>query len=304
MKGSFSERFGYKRLKPVELEEISDELRKRIWNWFQRAYEDLGTPNNSFSAELQSKIIEYLWDEFFKEDIQELKQNYLLRISQTRSPAGEDYVYMYNIQAIRNKFYSLKWYEVYDFVENVLYQFSFSSNTVKNLVESINKILEEERAGYRVIGEEGKYFVVPITSPQEIEEIEKTLGISDRYQPVREHIAKAIELYRKRPQADYENSIKESISALEALVKITVGQNGNFSDLIKGLNIHPALKQALVNLYGWTSNEGGIRHGKGGEVQGYEEAGEAEARMLLVLASALVNYLISKFGGRNNASKQ
>jgi hypothetical protein len=211
---------------------------------------------------------------------------------------------MYNIQAIRNKFYSLKWYEVYDFVENALYQFSFSSSTIKKVVESINKIFEEERAGYRVIGDEGKYFVVPITSPQEIEEIGKTLGISDRYQPVREHIAKAVELYRKRPRADYENSIKESISALEALVKITMGQNGDFSNLIKGLNVHPALRAALVNLYGWTSNEGGIRHGKGGEVQGYEEAGEAEARMMLVLASALINYLISKFSDRNAEKNQ
>jgi hypothetical protein len=57
------------------------------------------------------------------------------------------------------------------------------------------------------------------------------------------------------------------------------------------LNIHPAFKEAIKKLYGWTSDEGGMRHGDHGEEL---KSAEEEARYMLVQCSALVNYVIAK----------
>ena len=63
---------------------------------------------------------------------------------------------------------------------------------------------------------------------------------------------------------DYRNSIKESISAVESLVATVVGEKGTLGQLIKKLedeiSLHPALRTAFGSLYGYTSDEGGIRH--------------------------------------------
>lgn len=199
----------------------------------------------------------------------------------------------YNIGAIlalREKFYSLKWYEVYDFIEFCLNEFSISHR--EDFVEELNKIFEEERASYRIIGN----LVTPLTSEVEIKEIERALEVSDKYHPVRDHINKALTQYSKRPNPDYANSIKESISSLEALARsVCNSPKATLGDLTKKLSIHPAFRMALNKLYGWTSNEKGIRHSETGERITYEKTGEAEARFMLVLASAFVNYVISKY---------
>jgi len=61
---------------------------------------------------------------------------------------------------------------------------------------------------------------------------------------------------------------------------------------LEKLDIHPAMKQGFSNLYGWTSDEGGIRHGKFTEPLGICKR---EARYMLITISAFRNYLIDKF---------
>jgi hypothetical protein len=68
---------------------------------------------------------------------------------------------------------------------------------------------------------------------------------------------------RKTP--DFRNSIKESISAVEALCivitddsKTTLGQALTIIEKVH--KIHPALKKSFTSLYGFTSDSSGIRH--------------------------------------------
>ncbi len=132
--------------------------------------------------------------------------------------------------------------------------------------------------------------IVPLISEEEAGEVEK--ATESKYSEVSGHIRKSLELYRKRPEADYKNSIKESISAIEALARIILNKPsatlGSMADL---LNIHPAFRKAIKELYGWTSDEGGIRHAENGKEL---KVDEKEARFMLVQCSALVNYIISK----------
>ena len=97
---------------------------------------------------------------------------------------------------------------------------------------------------------------------------------------------------------DYINSIKESISAIEAICKL-ISKNektdlGGALAIIEGqgkINLHPALRRAFTNLYGYTCDADGIRHAFKDEKVNSDFD---EAKFMLVSCSAFVNYLISK----------
>jgi hypothetical protein len=155
----------------------------------------------------------------------------------------------------------------------------------------VNQVLEEEKSAYRFVGD----YITPITSEQEIAEVDRASAGSKKYDAVSMHIAAALRLYSDRKQPDYRNSIKEAISAIESAVKLitnderaTLGQALN--SIQRTHNLHPALKEALSKLYGYTSDEQGIRHAmlEGSNVD------EADARFMLVICSAFANYLIQR----------
>ncbi len=114
--------------------------------------------------------------------------------------------------------------------------------------------------------------------------------------PVSDHIKRAIELFSDRKDPDYRNSVKESISAVEALVKSICGsEKGTLGALLKELSrtqaIHPALVGAFKTLYGYTSDANGIRHALSDE----DSVSFEEAKFMLVACSAFINYVRSIF---------
>ena len=122
-------------------------------------------------------------------------------------------------------------------------------------------------------------------------------ALSNKYKSVQGHIAKANHLLADRTNPDYENSIKESISAVEAICKIFTGAKGKEATLgnmlkkleEKGVKIHGGLKSAFNILYGYASDANGIRHA--GDIGGPSSTFE-EAKFMLVSCSAFINYLI------------
>ena len=105
--------------------------------------------------------------------------------------------------------------------------------------------------------------------------------------------------YADRQKPDYENSIKESISAVEAICCIITGETGSQATLGKtlkrledhGVTIHPSMGQAFSKLYGYTSDADGIRHGG----IDFTNAPAEDAKYMLLSCSAFVNYLIEKY---------
>ena len=134
---------------------------------------------------------------------------------------------------------------------------------VIEITTEFNRILEEEVAPYRILDE----MVVPIISEGELVSIKE--AIHSEYDSVSMHLKKALELFSDRQKPDYENSVKESISAVEAMCNIIVGNDGanatlgNSTKKLKecGVNIHSAMESAFSKLYGYASDSGGIRHG-------------------------------------------
>ena len=162
----------------------------------------------------------------------------------------------------------------------------------KSVFSVANGIFEQEYIGYRFI--DG--IITPITDDLEINAIDETL--KNKYEPVKNHISKANSLLADRDNPDYENSIKESISAVEALCQIIAGVDGREATLgntlkkmeDNGVIIHKGLQSAFQKLYGYTSNANGVRHA--GDIGGPSSTFE-EAKFMLVACCAFINYLTS-----------
>ena len=127
----------------------------------------------------------------------------------------------------------------------------------------------------------------------EIKEVESIL--ESPIKAVRSHIGKSLELLFDRKNPDYRNSIKEFISAVEAICRIISGdEKAELPTALRAIeeksDLHPAFKSALNKLYGYTSDEQGIRHSLIDETTATFE----EAKFMLVASSAFVNYLIGK----------
>jgi len=269
----FSVRHGY--VNPEEIlkmnyESMTDELKVRLWNFVARLLQFLGEEQYDLFANFSLKI----WDGFFHESINSFIASYW----------EEDF---------EKRFFKLEWYKVYDFIE-FLY-FLLKSNKkqfLKPFSEKINQILEEEYAPYRMI--EG--YITPITNEYEIQTIKEAFKKADKYQPVKEHLEKALTHLSNRTNPDYINSIKESISALESLANLILNTSGRtltqiHEKLCSQLKCPEPIKKQIKEYYDWASKEEGIRHGK---ITGKSTIGQAEAKLFLVQISGLVNYLISK----------
>lgn len=267
----FSERNQLTPAKPIQVAEVDLPLFNRIWNiFYKREYATFG----SFRSQVG-------------------------RTEQVLDALGYDYTYPANyfdhnenIKKLKNRLIDSNWYVIYDFME--IYVFLFPTKSERQPIEKeINVVLTEEKAGYRMV--DG--MIVPITNKDELGALKKAM--KTKYESVNQHITKAVSLYSKLKNPDYENSIKESISAVEAMCCIITGMTGAQATLGKaikklkecGVYIHPALEGAFSSLYGYTSDENGIRHGG----IDFKNAPAEDAKYMLVSCSAFVNYLIEKW---------
>ena len=192
-----------------------------------------------------------------------------------------------------------QWYEKLDLVEFAIqYLFQreerkhYTFSVLNAFVDLLNSHFKRLNFAYRVVNKE----IVEITSKEEIAAIEDAL--QDSTDNIRMHLSKALELYAKRPEGDYSNSIKESISAVEAYCRAKTGK----SSLGKALNhlenngiiIPKTLNDAFEKLYIYT-NQGdtGIRHALMDKDGTYVPSGD-EALFMLVSCSAFINYLGKK----------
>lgn len=270
---SFAERMGFVPTKLIQISSIDEALKNRLFNYFFNCF------NND-------DYIKYILD----------KMGYITGSSRA------NYLHLQEIFIESNS-----WCHPYDIYEYLFEYLMCNTKTgriiLKDYMDNINNILSEERSGYRMV--EGKF--VSITSETELEEIQTAMH--SKFNAVDTHIQKALALYSDRKQPDYENSIKESISAVEAMCCIITNLQGSQATLGKaikkledsGIEIHGSMKSAMDKLYGYTSDQDGIRHGG----IDFKNAPEEDARYMLVSCSAFVNYLKEKYvksqnGGNTN----
>lgn len=107
------------------------------------------------------------------------------------------------------------------------------------------------------------------------------------------HLKNSAKFLRNGKWAD---SVRESIHSVESLInKMDIQSNTlgvALGEIEKGGHLHPALKNGFASLYGYTSDEGGIRHAlTEGESP---KVSQADAIYMLGSCAAFVTYLIAQ----------
>lgn len=268
--GVFSQRNGYSN-NIIKLESVSETLKRKIYAAFYKEeyyiYDLMDQATTGIEDMMVEMGITYRYPEnrIYKEKNAEKLENAIVNSSD--------------------------WYTIFDFVERYL-DICEDNKTIR-MQEEFNRILESENSAYRIIDKK----VIPITNKSEIETVEEAMNVD--FDTVRIHIEKALGLFADRKKPDYENSIKESISAVESMCCIitgTTGKNATLGNTLKklkesGIHIHQAMEKAFLSLYGYTSDEDGIRHGG----IDFANAPSEDAKYMLISCSAFINYLIEKW---------
>lgn len=271
--GLFSERYGYAKPSNIIIRErITIEIENAICSCYDRLEKKLYKIN--YTSELYNLIEIHLWCFFFNER----EGDYRNRIVST--------AYIQQNGA---------WYKKLDLIETTIEYVSalaksdYIDEEIPNwFINELNYEFERLKFAYRIIDDK----IVEITSEEEIIAIEKAL--EDSQDNVKSHLSKSLELYAKKPIGDYSNSIKESISAVEAMSRNITGENVlNFKKMEeKSVIIPPVLRQAFEKLYGYTNDKStGIRHAL---MEDTNLPQAEEALFMLVSCSAFINYVNKK----------
>lgn len=288
----FSERMGFVKPKDVlQIECASQELRMSLYNLVHGLLGDYGHDSPSES------VCKELW------------------MMKWHRPIDTFPFHSYDFYQELNKWVlDGEWYVCYDLLEFVYDEmkdlgafepepmsFAYSMNygsprqdLEKDFQDAVNELLEIEGSGYRFINGE----ISPITNEVEIGSLEQSLDQENDFAGARKHVEQALKLISKKPDPDYLGTCRESILAAESAAKKVAGsEDGTLSDAIKELQktrgLHPALVDAWKKMFGYSSDEKGMRHA------GAEEpviVDFAFAKYMLVTCSAFVNYLAEEFG--------
>ena len=270
----FSERYGYTKPREVIIREVMPvEIANGICTAFDLLKKNLASLENTYDLSTKYRDIEeVVWIHFFNRRLADFSGRYDVITNYLLSSSPWYYrlnLVEFSIQIMRDNF-------DYQDYQGLLDKF----------ISYLNKTFLRLGYAYRIVND----LIVEITSEEEIIEIEKALTIGDS---VATHLSTSLELLSKRPDGDYRNSIKESISAVEVICRELTGENtlGKALNLLKGKGIELPhnLETAFTQLYAYTNNKDtGIRHALMDETN---EPGFDEARFLLVACSAFVNYL-------------
>ena len=282
----FSERYGYTKASDVIIrEKITPEIQNAICSCYDKLpdlFNEVIVYYQDAKAEYKN-LEEYLWVYFLNERAANFSDGYQYHVVAT--------VY------IEDK--SNAWYKKLDIIEKTIqYLRNFDAKNHKfysvasNFIKLLNSAFERLNFAYRIINDA----IVEITSEQEIKTIETAIESSARN--IKMHLNRALELYAQRPNGDYRNSIKESISAVEAFCREKTGENTLGKALNKleknGIVFPDVLKTAFEKLYAYTNQpDAGIRHALMDDTGVYTPQAE-EAIFMLVSCSAFINYLNKK----------
>lgn len=275
----FSKRIGKTpATKEIQLESIDEELKNGLWNLvILHVINPLKQEDEVKWTKKLTSFANYTWHHFYKLPIDTI-------------PYSNDRI----IAFIKNKFYKDEWFKIYDFIEHIL-KSNLDPQIKTNFIRNLNKILEREFSGYRIINNK----VAPISNKIELEEISNAISETRHFTASKGaniHLDNALSLISDKNNPDYRNSIKESISAVEATCRQITKESTLGKALkkleSKGLKINRQLGSGFEKIYAYTNDkENGIRHAI---VEQPNEPDFNDAKYMLVACCSFINYLIGK----------
>lgn len=272
---SFSQRIGKKiAVKSIQIDDIDNDLRNGLWNVIKLSFLD-NIHKDSHGETSFYEFAQILWMKYFKSPVDSISHN--------------DY---HTESEIRGYYFKAEWNEVYDFLE-FLVNLEYAFDT-EELIVNANHVLKIEFSGYRII----ERIICPISNDIEITEIEEALNNNSftAICGVNIHLTNALQKLSDRKNPDYRNSIKESISAIETAFRTLTGEStlGKALNVLdsKGIKLDEQLKAGYEKIYAFTNNkQSGIRHAI---IDDHTEPEFSDAKYILLLCSAMINYLVEK----------
>lgn len=259
----------------LQIEKMNNDLKNVLWSHIYKRY----TVYDSFDKP-STKFMEIFYE-------------YHIKLPCTKIPSSQ----IKRIDLLDGLYETMSWNQVYDLVEFIyfFYQKIGANYMLNSYTKEINEVLERERSGYRLINGQ----ITPITDEIEIicikEAIEENL-----LEPAKVQIQEAISKLSDREHPDYRNSIKESISAVETICRHITNESTLDRAIPKlknkGIEIPNILEDGMKKIYHFTNCGAGIRHALMDESI---NIGFEEAKYMLVICSAFVNYLKAKHAKNN-----
>lgn len=283
VRDGFSDRNGIKSIsKEMQINEFTAETRTVLFN----------TLNNILNIQVKSlgldedNLAKYIVENMFNDVYERYHDSYDQIISQIR--------YLFENESYDSIL------TIVEFICGIVYESpeqyhsrnhydAFFMSSYFNVFKEMNNAFENEYVGYRFVDEK----IVKITNKEEIFTIEK--ASTTPYDSVNEAIQKSVSFLSENSKKDYENSIKESILATEELFNILLNTSGltlgkAADQLFSKIDVDEHLRDAIKNLYKYASDSNGIRHGNNKEKS---EITFDEAKLILVICSAVINFLIT-----------
>ena len=272
---TFSQHYGYEPLpEPMRLEHISDDLRREIWNAL-REFLNHDAGIYSFSSTTR-KFIERVLGTFLKRSEDEIPTDY-------------DRV----MTIFKNHLFQAKFNEFLDIVQIVINDEAISVDSVNHIAESFERCA----AAYWLDTSSHPFRVSPRSSKEQGEATRQAIETirESGMEGATTHLRQAAACINERRFAD---SVKESIHAVESVACIIDNKASKtltpaLDSLEKaGLLNHPALKQGFAKLYGYASDEQGIRHAL--LEKGAPDVDVDEAVFMFGACASFAAYLVNK----------
>ena len=280
---TFSQRHGYESIpEQMRLEELSDDLRREIWNEARRLF---------FLMRKSSPLGTYYFEDKAARIIERIIGG-LENISEDSVNTDYDNV----LKLFKLRIFNYPFNEVLDLVELIIRESPKLEIEENRFGTEIRRSFEKYAAAYWLDMSSFPHRFLPRSTKMQGDATRSALAAihDEGMKGAETHLRQAADHISARQFAD---SITDSIHAVESVTRMldpkakTLGEALNSLER-SGLLKHPALKEAFSKLYGYTSDEQGIRHAL--LDKGSPDVDLDEAMFMFGACASFAAYLVNK----------
>ena len=277
-KHSFSVAYGYKQLPPqLRLGDLPEAARMGFWNVFYTTY----IAHKELSLGINFGGRYFGWEKV-------LASAHADHFNQGLDTFNTNEVTIFGFY--KSYFLTSQFIDVFDLI---LY-LTRHEECPSEFIEDVANIFVKHGLAY--VFDVSSRTILPASTPEEGQSIVDALGTLQEHglNGARNHLIQSATFIN---QGEWARSVHESISAVESVARQIAPGSKTLGDALKqlrkqGLLEHRALEQGLGNLYGYTSDEQGVRHSL--LDQGASNVGQDEAVFMLGACASFSSYLWRK----------
>ena len=270
---TFSQAQGYEPIPgPLALEEISEEARNKLWSLLH-GHVCEGT------SYYNSSIVASPWEDV----LFDLHINFLGYPSDEFDSGLDRFIGEYKRRFLMT--------EPFNRIFDILQMIMLHRKCPPSFINAVAATFEDCRLAY-VVDKGTPVTILPAATPEEGRAIGNALQDvrAAGLQGAESHLRESGRLINA---GDWAGSVRHSINAVESVARRIAPEAGTLGPALNKMGgLHPALKNAFSSLYGYTSDEQGIRHALLDETE--SPAQRDEAVFMLGACASFVSYMLRK----------